>query len=180
MKWIPSERLKCKESKVRSRGRMLARSAHRRGPKAESGSTSRPGRGCPTDPWLVGPRRTMLYRGGGGHCSRYEVICTATNPTYNPSDRRSTGAVGSTTIAAANVLLHHPCTVPPTASTPLPQHHVEPALSLPPLRQVEEAHATSTEEMANPSAAPSSLVDGRCPPTPFLSVVLCLCVVVMS
>jgi hypothetical protein len=57
---------------------------------------------------------------------------------------------------------------------------IEPASSLPPLRQAEEAPATSTEEMANPPAAPSSLVDGRCPPTPFLSVVVSLCVVVMS
>jgi hypothetical protein len=47
--------------------KLLVRSPHRRGPKAESGSTSRPCWGRPTDPWLVGPRRTVLYRGGGGH-----------------------------------------------------------------------------------------------------------------
>jgi hypothetical protein len=170
MKWIPSERLKCKESKLRSRGRMLVRSPHRCGPKAESGSTSRPGRGRPTDPWLVGPRRAVLYRGGGGHGSWYEVICAATNPTYNPSDRWSTGAAGSTTIAVADVLLHHPYTVPSIASSRFPNvAFVEPAPSLPPLRQAEEVPTTSTEEMANPPAAPSSLVDGLCSPTPFLS-----------
>jgi hypothetical protein len=141
MKWIPSERLKCKESKLRSRGRMLVRSPHRCGPKAESGSTSRPGRGRPTDPWLVGPRRAVLYRGGGGHGSWYEVICAATNPTYNPSDRWSTGAAGSTTITVADVLLHHPYTVPSIASTPLPQRR---------LRRAGAVSATSTPSRGSP------------------------------
>jgi hypothetical protein len=136
MKWIPSERLECKESKLRSRGRMLVRSPHRPGPKAESGSISRPGRGRPTDLWLVGPRRTVLYRGGGGHDSQYEVHRAATNPTNNPSDRGGTRAAGSTTIAAADVLLHHPYTVPSTTSSSLHQRRphragVVPAISTP-------------------------------------------------
>jgi hypothetical protein len=131
MKWIPSERLKCRESKLRSRGRMLVRSPHRSGPKAESGSISHPGRGRPTDPWLVAPCRTVLYRGGGGHGSQYEVNRAATNPTYNPSDRGSTGAARSTTIAAAGVLLHHPYTVPSTTSTSLPQRRPHRAGAIP-------------------------------------------------
>jgi hypothetical protein len=135
MKWILSERLKCKESKLRSRGRMLVRSPHRSGPKAESGSTSHPCRGCPTDPWLVGPR------GGGGHGSWYEVHRAATNPTYNLSDRGSTGAARSTTIAAADVLLHHSYTVPSTSSTPLPQLHPHRAGAVP---------ATSTSSRGSP------------------------------
>jgi hypothetical protein len=97
---------------------VLVQSPDRPSPKAQSGSTSHPGRGCPNDPWLVGPRRTVLYRGGGGHNSWYEVHCAATKPTNNPSDRGSTGAAGSTTIAAADVLLHHPYTVPSTTLTP--------------------------------------------------------------
>jgi hypothetical protein len=169
MKWIPSERLKCKESKLRSRGTMLVRSPHRRSPKAESGSTSRPGRGRPTDPWLVGPI-AQCYIKEVGATARGTWFCAATNPTYNPSDRGSTRAVGSATIAAVDVLLHHSYTVPSTASTQLPQRrpHRAGVVSLP-LRQAEEAPATSTEEMANPSTTSSSLVDGRCSPTLFLS-----------
>jgi hypothetical protein len=110
---------------------LLVRSPHRSGPKAESGSISRPGRGRPTDPCLVGPRRTVLYRGGGGHGSPFEVNHAATNPTYNLSDRGSTGAAGSTTIAAADILLHDQYTVPSTTSTSLPQHRPHRAGAVP-------------------------------------------------
>jgi hypothetical protein len=129
------------KSKLRSRGRMLVRSPHRCGPKAESGSTSRLGRGRPTDPWLVPPRRTVLYRGGGGHDSRDEVSCTATNPTYNPSDRGSTGAAGSTTITAADIMLYHPYTLPPSASTPFLKRHLHYTVVIP---------ATSTPSRGSP------------------------------
>jgi hypothetical protein len=53
------------------------------------------------------------------------------------------------------------------------------ALSLPPLRQAEGAPATSTDEMANALAGPSSFVDGLCSPTPSVSVVASLCVAVV-
>jgi hypothetical protein len=43
----------------------------------------------------------------------------------------------------------------------------ESAPSLPPLRQAEEAPATSTEEMANTSAPSPSIVDGRFTPSTF-------------
>jgi hypothetical protein len=39
---------------------LLVRSLYRYGPKAVTGLLPRPGRGRPTDPWLVGPRRTVL------------------------------------------------------------------------------------------------------------------------
>jgi hypothetical protein len=39
---------------------VLVRSLHRYGPKAVTGWIPRPGRGRPTKPWLVGPRRTVL------------------------------------------------------------------------------------------------------------------------
>jgi hypothetical protein len=39
---------------------LLDRSLHRYGPKAVTGWIPRPGRGRPTKPWLVGPRRTVL------------------------------------------------------------------------------------------------------------------------
>jgi hypothetical protein len=39
---------------------ILVRSLHRYGPKAVTGWIPRPGRGRPTNPWLVGPRRTVL------------------------------------------------------------------------------------------------------------------------
>jgi hypothetical protein len=39
---------------------LLVRSLHRYGPKAVTGWIPRPGRGRPTKPWLVGPRRTVL------------------------------------------------------------------------------------------------------------------------
>jgi hypothetical protein len=39
---------------------VLVRSLHRYGPKAVTGWIPRPGRGRPTNPWLVGPRRTVL------------------------------------------------------------------------------------------------------------------------
>jgi hypothetical protein len=39
---------------------VLVRSLHRYGPKAVTGLLPRPGRGRPTNPWLVGPRRTVL------------------------------------------------------------------------------------------------------------------------
>jgi hypothetical protein len=51
----------------------------------------------------------------------------------------------------------------------------ESAPSLPPLRQAEEAPATSTEEMANTSAPSPFIVDGRLPLLPFLSVVSSSC-----
>jgi hypothetical protein len=108
---------------------MLVRSPHRRGPKAESGSTSRPSSGCPTDPWLVGPRRTVLYRGGGGHGSQYKVLYTATHLTYNPSNRGSTRAAGSTTIAAADVLLHHPYTLPSSSHAAFPHRREHPSIT---------------------------------------------------
>jgi hypothetical protein len=149
---------------------VLVQSPDRPSPKAESGSTSHPGRGCPADQWLVVPRRTVLYRGGEGHNSRYEVHCAATNPTYNPRDRGSTGAAGSTTIAAADVLLHHPYTVPSTTSSSLPQRRPHLASAV---------HATSTPSRGSPryldqrdgqpvGTAPS-IVDGLCSSTPLLS-----------
>jgi hypothetical protein len=71
----------------------------------------------------------------------------------------------------------HLCRFPNSALT-------EPAPSLPPLRQAEEAPATSTGEMANPSALSPSIVDGLCSSTPLLSCSLsllewlfCFCVV---
>jgi hypothetical protein len=39
---------------------VLVRSLHRYGPKAVTGLLPRPSRGRPTNPWLVGPRRTVL------------------------------------------------------------------------------------------------------------------------
>jgi hypothetical protein len=57
---------------------------------------------------------------------------------------------------------------------------------MPPLRQAEEASATSTEEMANPSAPSAFLVDGRFTSSTFFLVLLVvpvsvdgLCVVVV-
>jgi hypothetical protein len=129
------------KSKLRSRGRMPVRSPHRCDPKAESGSTSRLGRGRPTYPWFVAPRRIVLYRGGGGQGSRDELNCTATNPTYNPSDRGSTRAAGSTTITAADVVLHHPYTLPPSASMPIPKRHLHCTVVIP---------ATSTPSRGSP------------------------------
>jgi hypothetical protein len=49
--WIDGELLE---------GGLLVRSLHRYGPKAVTGLLLRPGRGRPTNPWLVGPRRTVL------------------------------------------------------------------------------------------------------------------------
>jgi hypothetical protein len=40
--------------------KLLVLSLHRYGPKAVTGWIPRPGRGRPTNPWLVGPRRTVL------------------------------------------------------------------------------------------------------------------------
>jgi hypothetical protein len=39
---------------------MLVRSLYRYGPKAVTGLLPRPGRGRPTNPWLVDPRHTVL------------------------------------------------------------------------------------------------------------------------
>jgi hypothetical protein len=59
---------------------MLVRSLFRYGPKAVTGSFSRPGRGRPTNQWLVGPV-AQCYKEGGGHGSQYKVHRTATHPT---------------------------------------------------------------------------------------------------
>jgi hypothetical protein len=115
---------------------LLVRSPHRSGPKAELGSTAL---------WSGAPNRSMVG-GPPSHSaisrrSQYEVHRAATNPTYNPSDRGSTGAAGSTTNAAADVLLHHPYTVPSTTSSLLPQRHPHRAGAVP---------ATSTLSRGSP------------------------------
>jgi hypothetical protein len=50
----------CSRSSRQLRSMLLVRSLHRYGPKAVTGWIPRPGRGRPTKPWLVGPRRTVL------------------------------------------------------------------------------------------------------------------------
>jgi hypothetical protein len=48
---------------------MLVRSLHRYGPKAVTGLLPRPGRGRPTNPWLVGPV-AQCYKEGVGATAR--------------------------------------------------------------------------------------------------------------
>jgi hypothetical protein len=130
---------------------MLDGSPHRRGPKAESGSTSRPGRGRPTDKWLVGPVAQCYIKEVEGHGSRYEILCAATHPTYK-----------STTLATEGALERREAPPSPSRTscfitrTRCHRSHLrrfpnatftEPTPSLPPLGQGEEAPATSTDEM---------------------------------
>jgi hypothetical protein len=130
-------------------------------PKAVTGSFSRPGQGHPTNPWLVGPRCTVLYR-GVGHGLQYVVHRAATHPTLQ------------TLTQPEGALERREAPPPPPPRTSswirrtrchrptldrIVRDTIAPEPPLPPLRQAAAAPATTTCEMASDST-PSSNPDG--------------------
>jgi hypothetical protein len=71
-----------------------------------------PDRGRPTNQWLVGPCRIVLYKGGGGQGAVHEIHRAATPHLQTLTDLGSTRAAGSYT-AAAVVDPRLPMSVPP-------------------------------------------------------------------
>jgi hypothetical protein len=106
---------------------LLVRPLFRYDPKAVTGSFSHLGQGHPTNPWLVGPRCTVLYRGvGARHAIRGSPRRHTPHPTNPNPTRGSTRAAGSSAAAAEDFLLDPTYTVPPPDTRSHRSRHCRP------------------------------------------------------
>jgi hypothetical protein len=107
---------------------MLVRSLHRYGPKAVTGWIPRPGRGRPTNPWLVAPAAQCYKEWVGTTARSTRFTAPPLHPTPQTlTDRGSTGAAGSSATAAAASLLVDPAhPVPPPDARPHRQRSSRP------------------------------------------------------
>jgi hypothetical protein len=160
---------------------MLVRSPHRPGPKAESGSISRPGRGAqPIHGWWAPVAQCYIEEVGAMAHSKRFTAPPQTPPTTLATEgalerREAPSSLPRTSCFITRTRCHRPHLrrFPNSALT-------EPVPSLSPLCQAEEAPTTSTEEMANPSAPSPSIVDGQFPPSTSFLVLLVVLVSLVS